>query len=498
MTESSRERKSLWELAGYPGVPSSHQLQTSEDVDRVFKGRLLDMEVNGAETLDRVEAVLAWTTLREDDLRGKLQYYYDYEVLNQSTNMEAGPAELLEYHEQVDQIRREVEKDVSDHLNEGGSEKSAQWLRSYRMKRRHDAETSLHRPDLPGATESWNPKHPFLKSLGWGMAWGLLTLLLGSAAGLLHELGPIARLATTVPWVGVSALASAIGLVTYVVFDLYDFKPISQNRWLGADRRGNWPVLVWSLVVGAVAVTMPLWATAIWIPASAAGPLLIPRFRRRLLQSVGGAQGQMLEARELVGKEPFYGCNVFVPPNSSTHADGPALPASLPGRSRDGSPAYSVDATQGTLHELAEHAGVQASGLESDVHKVTASLLLDVAVGVTGADDLRLVAQYGSGPMHVVARAVTLGLGQDLMDEVLTETVPKPGRAVAPWMNGEVRAYREFVENLLVPDDAKLALLTAARILESTKDLDYPHLARYRMETLTYALAAAASSMASA
>lgn len=492
MNGERQTRKSLWEHAGYPGVPNYHQEQSTSDVDAVFKERLARLHNGRAETRERVEAVLAWTTLRDEELRETLRYYYDYEVLNQATNLEAGPAELLEYHEQVERIRREAAADAEAHRAEGGSDKSAEWMEAYTLKRRHDAETYLRKPALPGAAETWAPRHPVLKALGWGAAWTGLTAGLSALALVLNVSGSVAGVLAGIPWLTVTlAVVATLGLA-YVIHGWYDYRPISWNKWLSADKRGNWPLLVWCLVAASVGIAAPLWVTAVWIPLSAGLPLLNGRFRRRIRESVGGVEGPMLELQELAGRPARHSSNVFVPANSTIQAEGPALAVAMPMRTRDGSAGHSVAGCQETLLSLAEHASVESSGLAVDVHKVAAALVLDAVVGSTGADDLRLVAQYGSGPMELTARAITIGLGQ----EVLEDPEPgcdRPGRAVAPWFQEEAEAYRQFVDKHLCAADADLALASAAQILRESSGSDFPHLVRYRLETLCYALSASAS-----
>ena len=493
MSTQDSTRKSLWEHVGYPGIPPRNQPQTTEDVDRVFKGHLTQMHEGRAPTLERVESVLAWSTLRDEEFRSTLSYFYDYGILNQPTNREAGPAELLEYQEQVDAIRADAATEALGRLADGGSERSAKRLEERIFNRRHNEETRVRRPALPSVEETWEPRRPVLKSLGWGALWTLLTVALGGFAYLVDVPGLVPEFLAGKPWVSLVAAVVSVAVVFYVAHGWYVYKPSSQNKWLYGDKRGRWPLLVWALVSVSVGVAFPLWVLALWVPVSAGVPLLIPRFRERLIESVGAVEGPMLELRELRGSPGKFRANVFVPANSTIQAEAAALPYSLPVRSRDGSGAYSVDASQEALLSLAEHSSVEPSGLANDVHKVVGAVLLDVVVGATGVDDLRLIGQYGSGPMRLVARAVTLGLGQDVLP-VPGELDGRPGRAVADWREGEADAYREFTSKLLSEDDARLALRVAVTELDAAVDYDFPHQVRYRLETLRHALICAAAS----
>lgn len=496
MTDRNRIQKSLWEHAGFPGVPNYHQEHTTESVDLVFKKHLDELRADGTDTAEVVESVLSWSVLRDDGLREKLRYYYDYGVLNQATNREAGPGELLDYHNQVDQIEREAAADAAEMLANGATEKEAAWAEQRTAQRRHDEESVIRRPSLPDATETWPPALPGVKALGWSAAWTGLTFALVVLAHVLGVGGFIADFLLAAPWVGLAAGLAGFGASAWIIHGRYVSLPISRNKWLGADTRGNWPVLVWSFLTASVFAAFPLWVGAAWIPVSAGLPLLYGPFRRRLLESVGGVNGPMLEAGELLGREPEFGPNVFVPANSTIQADAPAMDVTLPIRLRDGSPGQDLDGVQEGLLNLADHAGVKPSGLADDVHKVIGALLLDALVGATGSDDLRLVAQYGSGPMKVASKAAAVGLGQDLLT-LDSAADAKPGRAVAPWFAEEAAAYQQFVEKHLCSSDAKMALTATAQILADAVDEDFPHLARYRLETIAYALTYAGSSFPS-
>lgn len=495
MNETERTPKSLWEHAGFPGVPNYRQEHTAESVDQVFKQHLADLRARGADTVERTEAVLAWSVLRDDTLREKLRYFYDYEVLNQATHREVGPGELLEYEEQYDKIRREAAAEAAEMVSNGVSEKRAEWVERYTVRRRHDEETSLHRPGLPGVTETWSPRGHGVKSLGLAAAWVGFTLGLVVLATLLGVAGPVAGVLTGSPVIAAIAGVGALGSVAWNIHGRYVSEPRSWNRWLEGDTRGNWPLFVWGLLAISVGVAFPPWVAALWIPVSAGVPLLVPRLRRRLLESVGGVNGAMLEPGELLLREPRFSSNRFVPANSTIQADAPAMPPGLPVRSRDGSSGLTIDSSQETLQALAEHAGLEASGLESGVHKVAGAILLDVLVATTGVDDLRLVGQYGSGSIRILARALSIGLGQELATaDGEPPGVPRPGRAVAPWYVQEATAFREFAEKHLCEQDARLALRMAADVLLEARALDYPHVALYRLETLTFALTYAGAS----
>lgn len=498
MNESARPSKSLWEHAGFPGVPNYRQEHTAKSIDQVFKQRLAELRAAGADTTERTEAVLAWTVLRDDRLREKMRYYYDYEVLNQATNREAGPGELLEYEEQYEKIRQEAAADAAEMISRGASEKRANWMQQYTVRRRHDEETFLRRPGLPGVSETWSPHGHGVKSIGLAATWVGLTFALVAVATLLGVAGPLAGVLTSSAAFAVPAGLGALGGSAWIIHGRYVTKPLSWNKWLAADTRGNWPVFAWSLLAISVGVAFPPWVVALWIPLSAGLPLLAPRLRRRLFESVGGVNGSMLEPGELVGRAPLYSSNRFVPANSTLQADAPAMPTALPMRSRDGSSGLSVDSSQETLRDLAEHAGLEASGLESDVHKIASAILLDVLVATTGADDLRLVGQYGSGPIRVLARALSIGLGQELVTADAGELIlSRPGRAVAPWHAQEATAFKEFAEKHLCEQDALLALRMAGDVLSETSELDYPHVGLYRLETLSYALTYAGASVPS-
>lgn len=490
--------KSLWEHAGYPGVPNARQSQTQEDVDRTFKEHLQAQHDEQAATHERVESVLAWSVLREDDLRSKLAFLYDYEMLNQATNREPGPAELLDYQLQVDEVEQQVDERVRQRRAEGMSERDAENLRGNMFNRLHDENTRLSRPALPGVSETWEPRHPLLKAVAVGVSW---TAFAGALVFVLHMLGwagPIGELLMRWTWLGALAGVAGGALVGLWSLNVFMARPRSEGRWLLEDTRGNWPALFWGAAMIAVGVAAPLWVTAVAVPVSAAALLANPRLRQRILGSLGGATEPALQAKELLGATADYGANVFVPAASTQQAAGPALPTFLPAHLRYGSSADTVNATQEGLLELADHCSVYPSGMETDVHKIVAALLLDVVVASTGADDLRLIAQYGNGSMHVTARALSIGLGQEVLEVEPVDAAALPGRAVADWFEEEAVAYRQFVDAHLQPADATLALRCALGVLVNSEELDFPHRVRYRLETLVYALRSAASSSSSA
>lgn len=495
MTENQTAHRSMWEHAGFPGIPNGHATPDVDEVDEVFKRHFRKMLDDAAPAVERAESALSWSVLREDDFREDLAYNYDWEVLNQAEDRDPGIAEELDYQQQLDAVHQEVADDVEIMRREGKAQKHIDGFIRYATAYRINHQVKMKRPSLPPAQSAGQEVEDSMlwRSLGIGAVWTAVTFTLAILAHLLRIAGPITNLLAHSAWLYVPAVLLSIPVAAIPFYLSLSSEVEFYNRWLNRDWRSFWPMFTWGAANATSVIVFPFWVTAILAPVSAAVLLGIPQVRRRLLTSVGGVDAPMLEPQELLGRDAQFGPNLFVPTNVTTKALGPALPPSLPHISRDGSSADSIYATQERVAELAAHCSVEPSGMAEDVHKITAALLLDVVMGITGADDLRLVAQYGGGPRHIVARAIAIGTGQEPLMSASMPERPKPGRAVAPWWESETEAYKKFVGQHLSADDAATAFSAAVEVLLQARDFDFPHESLFRLETITYALRIAAS-----
>lgn len=491
MTEKRHSQMSMWEHAGFPGIPNGHKTPDTDEVDEVFKGHFRQLLDQAAPAVERAESALAWSVLREDDFRRDLAFNYDWEVLNTAWRREPGIAEELDYQQQIDDLNREVAEDAEAMRAAGEDESYIQSFIRHATARRFNRRVEMKYPTLPSVDREGDDDGTLVKAASIGAAWTLITGVLAVIAHLLGFSGPVTNLLAHSPWLYVPAALLAVPVAALPFYICLDSRPESHNRWLMRDYRSFWPAFTWCAAVATSVVVLPFWATAALVPVSAVALLSVPAVRKRLLLALGGKDAAMLESQELIGRPARYGANLFVAANETAKARGAALPPSLPHMSRDGSSTDSTYSMQERVAELAVHCSVEPSGMAEDIHRVTAAILLDVVMGITGADDLRLIAQYGSGPRRITAQAVAIGMGQEPLTSSALQTLPRPGRAVAPWWEQEAEAYRAFVRNHLSEGDAAIAINAAVDVLLQAREYDFPHESLYRLETITYGLLSA-------
>lgn len=495
----------MWELAGYD-PRYARALHRDADPDEVFKPRLQLLHDSDAPAALRTASVLAWTHLRERDRR-VMQKMADRGFIDHASRAEAGPLEEMQYQEELEVARRRVEERHARRLEQGFSPEYANVMRDRELQ---EAAERIHvqPPAAPDVVDAPRGLPRFARVLAGFAIAGVVVALCWFATWLAAAVGvpgPIGSVFAQVPW-----LAAAGSVVLFVVAWRQAAKflrPVERRpeRWdsfLPADvmplygfyadprrdSRGGWPVAAWAATMLAVLVGFPVWVTALYVPVSVGVLMAVPPVRRFV---VAVSRGHSPATGSRAGR------NRLLPLTSTIQSLGPVTSATLPGRVRTGHGAGSLVEAREPLDLLADHAGVSGSTFPSDVSTVAGIVLVDVVSAATGYVDLRLVGACGTGPVHLVSKAVAFGVGSEVLVDVPVDTSPA-GPGVADWWRGEADAYKAFAGGFLSPTEASVALMNVAAIIEESRIYDHPDLVRARLETLLYAVRCAAAELAAA